>query len=1105
MIDRLQQSQSPEKDDKREIRAAMEISSYLGATEIKILPGKQWGVRYGNPQKREEILQGVLSGRISPEQVNIGELKPAGMSYSLQEAGEVGLQSLLGKVRDRANFYAHFDYRGYLDFLSGLSGHDVDLETATRLFNSIGRSRVQSELLRTLGTTGKTQLKSSLRDEAQSLLQAEKAGRVDSLLELLKMRWLEKQGLISPSNTEKAEAKAGQEVGALASELDDAYTDYVQSGSQQSKSKLIEAVRKSFEKIKKQVKADQVDEAVSDMLEDYDKLPPEIQQQIDRAFDDFRPLGGDTVPEARDTQDLSMNAMEDVPEDQKIEPLYTVEPPITGYYRGQIYSRFNVRTLEWELDSNKKSVTPSADSEHVMQGKKINPGSTVVFYIPGTGKYEPASIPSGTQLSVDQNGTYYLTNTTGSPIIYDVSFGKQQSANNKAPTDDEKKDIAGGGLSLATRNYVNSLRGKSNIEKAQAIIHYMKNILGLQYSTDSKYNRIYKSNPARYFLEIERNKQVDCKVAQTYFIALCRLAGIPTRMITGHSVDLVQDGKAVLHSGTGHAWTEIWDGNAWQSIDATPEKDDQEKEGQQSGEGGGGNAPKEGTDIEAPPKEKSEDSPTPEHVKKKVDDQVEQTQGQSGQAGGESQSGGQSEGQGEGQSGGQTGPPDSAKEKLEQMAEQQSESGQSGGSGGGSSGGAAGSESGGEGQIDEQDWNEMESRMEEMQQEHQKMSQKAAELQEKMQQAESLQELKSLEQELADVELYDEVKNQLEEALEAKEGQAKKELKEEIEKMMEDGFITEEEAEKLLQELEADDMDTYMKVEQQLEHESTLYNEYEEIRQEVMPLVDEWFEFFAERLPKIEEIDYDEDVRTRRGRFDRRSISRPRNLLFGQTQNPPIISRSTVPRFMASLVIDISGSMCSRMRDARKLLIFFSELFDKISEEFGYIKFSISAFDTAVELIKDFNYEYGTPTRYDFGGGEKTVKVRLMEMTMARGGTDMGRAVWDANKKLNDEKVDHPDYLSALYTISDGETSGELAGTSLQQFLSGQQEFWGEWWGEHMKCGFMLGPESQKSVLAQYFGEDDSESVPQIEELIEKVMTRFNEDVQNFIDNLPED
>ncbi|MEK7547476.1 MAG: vWA domain-containing protein, partial [Patescibacteria group bacterium] len=384
------------------------------------------------------------------------------------------------------------------------------------------------------------------------------------------------------------------------------------------------------------------------------------------------------------------------------------------------------------------------------------------------------------------------------------------------------------------------------------------------------------------------------------------------------------------------------------------------------------------------------------------------------------------------------------------------------------------------------------------------MTKKAEELKEKIKEAETFEELKNFEKELEESDIYEEAKEKLEEMLEAKEEEAKEELKKEIEKMRDEGFITEEEAERLLKELEDDKIENFEKVEKQLEHESALYNEYEGVREEVMPLVDEWFQFFADRLPRIEEVDHSEDTRTMRGRFDRRSIARPRNLLFGTTQNPLIVRDSLMPRFMASLVIDISGSMSGRMRDARKLLIFFSELFDKISEKYGYIKFSISAFDTAVELIKDFDQEYGSPKRYEFGNGEKTVKVRLMEMTMARGGTDMGKAVWEANKKLNEEKLAHPEYLSALYTISDGETGGELAGERLRRFMDGQESFWGEWWGQHMKCGFMLGPEHTRGVLAQYFGDDNAEAVPDIRDLIEKVMNRFDEDVQDFIRNLPD-
>ena len=1100
-----QQGKGPSKKD---MRAAMEISSFIGDMGMKVLPGKEWGVHYRNPQKREEVLNAVLNGRMDPAQVDIAELKPVGMSYRLQDTEDVGLDGMVGKVRDVANFHKHFDHRGFLDFLAGLQGRDTDLETATRLFSSIGKSRVQSELLRTLGGTGKAQLKKSLSGDADKVMQAEDQGKMQSLLELLKLRWLSKQGVVNPADVARFEGKAGAEIVSLADELEEAYLDYVQKGDADAKKKLAEKVRESFTEIQKQVQADKVDDFVDEMLDKYDELPPEKKQEVDDAFNDYEPPQSDVPPSFNDKFSPSMDEMKETGEKQKVTPLYTVEPPITGLYQGPIYSHFNSAQVKWEMRHNMQPVSSAnASKSHVMRGK-IGANSILPIYLPRN--YAPAEIPRGLQLLKDENGTYYLRNNSGGQREYEIAFGKQGFANTSAPTASETADISSGGFSQSTKNYLNSLHGKNNTSKAQAIIHYMKNVLSLKYSNDSKFNRIYKMNPSRYFAEIEKHKEVDCDVAQTYFIAACRIAGVPSRIVTGHSVDLVENNKAILHGGTGHAWTEIWDEQSglWKTIDATPEKENDEKDNKDKGkEQQGNNAPKEETDIQAPPKDPSGNPPSPEQVKKKVDDKVEQTQqGQQGQKGQGGQPG-QGEGGGKGEN---SSPPDSAKKKMEEMMDEQGEQGdkgdsKSGGSKGGGSKGPAGKENGGEGEISDDQWKDMEQEMKEMQKKHEEMKQKEAELKEKMKQAESFKDLKALERELDQSELYDEAKEQLEKKLEAKEEQAKKELKDEIKKMMEDGFITEEQAEKMLKDLEAGSMDAYTKAEQQLEHESALYNEYEEIREEVMPLVDEWFEFFASRLPKIEEIDYDEDVQSRSGRFDRRSIGRPRNLMFGRTQNPLIISQSVMPRFMASLVIDISGSMSSRMKDARKLLIFFSELFDKISEEFGYIQFSISAFDTTTELIKDFDQKYNASDRYNFGGSEKTVKVRLMETTMARGGTDMGKAVWEANKKLNEAKLKHPNYLSALYTISDGETGGELAGERLKRFLDGQESFWEEWWGQHMKCGFMLGAESQKATLAQYFGEDNAEAVPDMRDLIEKVMNRFDQDSQGFIDSLPKE
>lgn len=1078
MIDDPRKPESGGGVDKKDMRKAMEISSYVGDLGMKILPGKEWGVHFKNPAKREEILQAVLQGRMSPHEVDITELTPIGISYRLKDIETLGLNAMVGKVRDQANYFKHFDHRGFLDFLAGLSGRNVDLETATSLFASIGRTRVQSELLRAMGPTGRTQLKGSLRRDAEALMNSEDLGQIQSLLELLKLRWLAKQGVIGASDLKKFEQKTSEEIVELADELDDAYLDYVQKGDVDSRRKLIDRIRGSFSEIQKQVEADKLDDFIDDQMEKYEDLPPPEQQEIDNAFNDYEPPQNDIPPSHDDSFSPSMDEMKEVGEKQKVTPLYTVEPPLTGLYQGPIYSNFNASQVKWEMaHSTQKVHSATAPSQHIMRGK-IAAGSTIPIYLPRN--FDVASIPSGLELMMDENHTYFLRNNSSSARDYELGFGKQSFTNTKAPSAGEKADISSGGLSIATSNYLNSLRGKNNVEKAQAIIHYMKNIIGLKYSNDSKFNRIYKQNPSRYFYEIEKNKEVDCDVAQTYFIALCRKAGVPSRLVTGHSVDLVQDNKAILHRGTGHAWSEIWDeqNGCWKTIDATPEKDSDDEEG-----GGGQTKPKtENTDLDAPEKEQ-DSSPSPEKVKNKVDQQVEDAQK------------GDQDGK-EGDSPSST-MPDSAKEKMKQKKEKQPQAkpGEPG---------EAGDQQGDPSEIDEQEWKEMEKEMQEMEKKHEEMTKKAAEIQKKMDEAKSLKELKDLEKELNESDIYDETKEKMEEKLEAKEEQAKEELIKEIEKMRDDGFITEEQAEKMLKELEKDKMEDFLKIEKQLEHESALYNEYEDIREEIMPLVDEWFEFFADRLPKIEEIDFDEDARTMKGRFDRRSISRPRNLLFGQTQNPQVIERSTEPRYMASIVVDISGSMSHRMRDARKLLIFFSELFEKISKEFGYIKFSISAFDTEVELIKDFDHEYDSPTRYDFGNGEKTVKVRLMEATMARGGTDMGKAVWDANKRLNEAKSDHPDYLSSLYTISDGETGGELSGDALTKFLDGQQSFWGEWWGDHMKCGFLLGDPSQKAILGKYFGEDNAEAVPNLNELIEKVMNRFDEDVQGFIDDLPE-
>ena len=55
MIESHEFRDSSEILDKKSMRAAMEISSFIADTDIKVLPGKEWGVYYKEPERRQKI------------------------------------------------------------------------------------------------------------------------------------------------------------------------------------------------------------------------------------------------------------------------------------------------------------------------------------------------------------------------------------------------------------------------------------------------------------------------------------------------------------------------------------------------------------------------------------------------------------------------------------------------------------------------------------------------------------------------------------------------------------------------------------------------------------------------------------------------------------------------------------------------------------------------------------------------------------------------------------------------------------------------------------------------------------------------------------------
>lgn len=319
-----------------------------------------------------------------------------------------------------------------------------------------------------------------------------------------------------------------------------------------------------------------------------------------------------------------------------------------------------------------------------------------------------------------------------------------------------------------------------------------------------------------------------------------------------------------------------------------------------------------------------------------------------------------------------------------------------------------------------------------------------------------------------------------------------------LDRMTEDGFLADDAHEALKNKIvEATGKELDL-IKEQIGEESSQYAEYNAIREEVMPYVDHWFQFFASRLPRDPDISTDEDSLSRQGAFNRHSVMRARNLLFGTVKNPRVFDSSIRPRFIAALVVDVSGSMMGdKLRDARKLLVFYAELFSRISEEFGYIRFSIDVFSDTLSRIKSCEQKYDSSQRYDYeAGGSTTVKARLMKSLTAKGGTNMLDALRAVAHELNNEIANFPDYASALYFLGDGGDTQGNAG-NIKTFLELNDAEGG--FGEHMRTAILLGEESQRHDLAEIFGEEHTQVAPNFDDLLEQSMEQFDMDIEDYL------
>lgn len=109
---------------------------------------------------------------------------------------------------------------------------------------------------------------------------------------------------------------------------------------------------------------------------------------------------------------------------------------------------------------------------------------------------------------------------------------------------------------------------------ARELVKFVRS--SLKYSNNKEAWEGYVNSPENFFHNIWQGKEADCHVSNTLAFRLLAEAGVTCRFVNGHYVKgRNKKGEAVMHSGSGHAWLEVWDSMSmkWLRLDATPSGD----------------------------------------------------------------------------------------------------------------------------------------------------------------------------------------------------------------------------------------------------------------------------------------------------------------------------------------------------------------------------------------------------------------------------------------------------------------------------------------------------------------------------------------------------
>lgn len=292
-------------------------------------------------------------------------------------------------------------------------------------------------------------------------------------------------------------------------------------------------------------------------------------------------------PSRRNRSKPGMDEMSRLKEGERAPALWSILPALGGYFREQSLSTWDAEENAWiEPDYKYTDVVfvPKCEKENQKMGamnvklsSQISAGKWVSVPMPYTHGLSGIDCERAYVLRQDQNGDVVIMIEGEGSVEVAVNIspveGKKHGPSNRAKIKAPEMPAMFSAETTAELERISDLK-LGAVRRGRALrTHTCRH---LTYSTDSSFNEIYDTYPDGYFAGIDFHRKADCDVGNTYFAAMSSALQLPVRHVVGHMVKgKGEDGASAITSGTGHAWSEVFDDTVgeWVRIDATPPGD----------------------------------------------------------------------------------------------------------------------------------------------------------------------------------------------------------------------------------------------------------------------------------------------------------------------------------------------------------------------------------------------------------------------------------------------------------------------------------------------------------------------------------------------------